>query len=113
MSLQKEGIKALVVPVVESVIDKANGSPNHYTVGNVLEIRGENLMFDPTVVPFGVHLQSVATGARVRATVYAMVTSGTILCVVPTGITGGQRLVVTALVNGAQRESIYAEALNG
>jgi hypothetical protein len=113
VSLQKEGIKGLVVPIVDSVVDKANSQANHYTVGNVLDIRGDNLAFDPADATFGVYLQSVTTGARVRVTVYATVTSGTILCVVPTGVSGQQRLVVRASVNGAIRESIYTEVLAG
>ena len=113
VSLQKVGIKGLVVPEIESVVDKATGQQLHYTVGNVLEIRGERLSFDPADVLYGVFLQSVATGTRVRVTVYATVTGGTVQCVIPAGVSGPQRLVVVASVNNARRETIFSEVLTG
>jgi hypothetical protein len=111
IAMEKMGVRGHVEPSIEAVVNKANGVSNRYTPGNVLEIRGEYLLFPQNESQMGVMFTNPTNGTKVQASVYALVTSGTILVVVPTGLTGQQRLSVVAEVNGAMREGVFGTLL--
>lgn len=112
ITMDKQGIRGHVEPEIESVVNKQTGVANQYNPGQVLEIRGTNLLFPVNESQMGVFFTNPTNGTKVQASVYALVTSGTTLVVVPAGLTGAQRLSISAIVNGAMREGIYGVLLD-
>ena len=108
MTIEKTGEEGVAAPEIDTVMDVANNAVNHYTVMQNLHILGNDLDFTKAETTQGVFLQPAAGGAWVRLSTYGPITAKQTYVLIPTGITGGQRL---KLVNGRGHESVYTNLL--
>ena len=110
LALDNQGTVGKVTPVITTVMNFVNGADNEYTAGNMIEVVGENLRFDPADATQGVFLKP-ASGPEVRATVYGRNDPALITALVPAGATGPQTVRIAAFINGSVRSYTYTDTV--
>lgn len=106
LTIRNTGSEGVAAPVVEAVLDEANGAQNHYTAMQNVRLVGQNLDFDKTQATQGVFIAPAAGGPWVRLTTYGPITEGQIYVLIPSGTTGAQKLRV---VNDGGHEGLSGE----
>ncbi len=107
-SAEKVGEQNRVAPVFLEVYDSDTKSPNHYVAGKGLTlIMGNRRMkFDPAA---GCKVRfRKSDGTYVDATNYPYAKGTTVVCTVPTGLTGSLEVEITIDINGGLRTGTYA-----
>jgi hypothetical protein len=94
LTMRNTGSEGAAIPVIEAVLDEANGGPNHYTAMQNVRLVGVNLDFDKTQADQGVFIAPAAGGPWVRLSTYGPITKGQIYVLIPSGTTGAQKLRV-------------------
>lgn len=99
--------------IIDRVYNATTKTTDHYTAGGGFKINGQDLgQPDLASSEFGVFLEAVANGNRVKVTSIIDWTDGEITGAWPAGITGAQRLVVvTQYAFGHPRTTIYGTNL--
>jgi hypothetical protein len=108
LSLEDQGLVGKVTPVIDTVINLNNAHENEYTVGDMIELRGELLRFDKTDTGQGVVFIK-PDGTKVRATVYGSNDPGKVQALVPAGLTGSLTICLMAFINGSVRCFTYTD----
>lgn len=113
LSIEKVGEEGVRAPLIERVVDNRTGDTDKYTPADVLELDGENFEIDPADTAQGVFLTPVVSGPAVRITRYLSVTATRIQVLLPTGLTGQQRLMVVCKYDTSPlRSSTYTNILS-
>ncbi len=86
-------VKPERAPIITSFRDVATGQENRYTAGNIGEIVGEDLSFNPAAADEGVFFVA-ADGTEVRAPTYAQVGTRKLVFLIPAGLNGEQTVEV-------------------
>lgn len=110
LTLQHMGEQGRVLPLIDSILNQANGALNQYAPGNLIQIRGNNLKFDRNDVLQGLFLKPAA-GAEVRCTVYADIEPTRFTALVPAALSGDLTVRMAAKINGSLRTFTYGAAL--
>ena len=110
-SAEKVGEQNRVAPVFLEVYDSDTKSPNHYVAGKGLTlIMGNRRMkFDPAAGSLVRFRKS--DGTYVNASNYPYVKGTTVVCTVPTGLTGSLEIEITMEINGSLRTGTYPFAI--
>lgn len=103
--IRKTGQVGAAIPVIDTVIDEATGTQNHYTAMQNVRLVGDHLDFDRTKPAQGVFIAPAAGGPWVRLGTYGPITDGQIYVLIPAGTAGPQKLRV---VNEGEREGFSA-----
>jgi hypothetical protein len=104
LPLERTGVDSERAPITELVRNEATNVLNTYTVGDALRITGADLKLDVADPAQGVFFRN-ATGTEVRATRYLTNTGGTLVVLVPAGLTGPQTLIVRVLFGPNLRQT--------
>lgn len=110
LSLESLGEVGKLTPVIESIINQANGAIDQYTPGNMVQLRGDRLRLDPADPAQGVFFKD-GGAAEVRTTVYGTQDPGAISVLVPAGLSGALQVRVAAFINGSVRSYTYTNAI--
>ncbi len=86
-------VRAELVPVITLMRDVATDQENRYTAGNIGELLGDNLAFDPAQTDEGLFFIA-ADGTETRVSTYAQHSNRRIIFLIPAGLSGEQRIVV-------------------
>lgn len=107
LSLESMGVVGKVTPIVDTVLNMVDGEPNHYSVGGLIEVKGDNLKFDKTDTAQGVFF-TPASGPEVRATSYGPINPRSVIVTVPAALSGPLTVKVVAYLNGSTRGFTYS-----
>lgn len=110
LTLEHQGELGKVLPNVDSILNQANGVMNQYTLGDMVQIRGNNLKFDRADVQQGLFLQPAA-GAEVRCTSYADIEPLSFTAIIPASLSGALSARMVAKINGSLRSFTYPAPL--
>jgi hypothetical protein len=111
-SADKVGEQNRVAPVFVEVYDSDTKSPNHYVPGKGLTlIMGNRRMKFDTAAGSRVRFQKT-DGTYVDASNYPYVKGSTIVCTVPSGLTGSLEVEITMEINGSLRTGTYPFAIS-
>jgi hypothetical protein len=99
--------------IIDRVYNATTKTTDHYTAGGGFKINGQDLgQPDLASSTFGLFLEAVSTGARIKLASIIDWTDGEITGAWPAGVTGAQRLVVvTQYAFGLPRTTIYGTNL--
>lgn len=111
LTLESQGTKGLVTPVIDTIISEENQAENHYVVGTMIRLIGHDLRFDKTQLTQGVFFVK-ADGTEVRATVYGPITPSAVTVLVPTGLSGPLHVRIAAFINGSVRSYTYTHTIS-
>ncbi len=81
------------IPTITGFHDVATGESDRYTAGNIGELVGDDLQFDPGAADEGIFFIA-ADESEVRAATYAQVGRRKVLFLVPPGLSGEQQVEV-------------------
>ena len=110
LELESMGVVGKVTPLIDTIIDLADGSSDHYVAGGLIEVIGDNLKFDKNDAAQGVFFKP-ASGPEVRATVYGSITPGSAIALVPATLTGSLSVRVSSFINGSVRTYTYTNPI--
>lgn len=106
LTLESQGERGKLSPVIDSILSQENGAENHYVPGTLIVLNGDNLRFDKSDLNQGVFFRS-GNNAELRATVYGTVTPGSLSVLVPATLSGPLTVRVAAHINGSVRSFTY------
>jgi hypothetical protein len=113
LTIEKTGEEGVRAPQVDRAVDNRTGDVDKYTAADVLELDGENFEIDPADTAQGVFLTPAAGGTAVRVTRYISVSDRHIEVLLPTGLTGQQRLMVVCKYDTSPlRSTTYTNLLS-
>lgn len=107
LTLEHMGEVGKVTPIIDSMINQATGALNIYTVGNLMQVRGDHLKFDRSDPLQGIFLTDAA-GVEVHCTVYADIEPQSFTFLVPAGTAGAQTVRMASFINGSLRSYTYS-----
>lgn len=110
LTLESQGTKGLVTPVIDTVLCLQNNAEDHYVVGDNIRLYGHSLRFDKADPAQGIFFIK-ADGSEVRASVYGPVNPSDVTVLVPAGLTGSIQLRISAHINGSLRTYLYTRPL--
>jgi hypothetical protein len=106
-SAELVGSQGRVVPVIKGVTNKGNGTVNTYTPGQGLELNLARFgTMDAESPEQGVFLTNTS-GVTVPVTSYLKTNGQTVLCIVPTGLTGPQQVSIVQNFSGENRTGVF------
>ena len=106
LSLESMGEVGLVTPVIDSILDMTTGQSDHYTLANMIQLRGSDLRFKLSDPNQGVFFRS-GSAAEVRSTMYGQNEPGIVMAAVPAALTGPLQVRISAFINGSIRSFTY------
>lgn len=113
LSIEKTGEEGVRAPQVDRVVDNRTGDVDKYTAADVLELDGDNFAIDPTDTAQGVFLTPAAGGSAVRVTRYLSVSEKHVEVLLPSGLTGQQRLMMVCKYDTSPlRSTTYTNLLS-
>ena len=110
LSLESLGEVGLITPVIDSVIDMTTSQPDRYTVGNMIQLRGNDLRFKLSDLTQGTFFRS-GSDPEVRGTLYGQNEPGIVSVAVPAALTGPITVRHAAYINGSIRSYLYTHTL--
>lgn len=110
LTLVSQGEVSKVTPAIASIIRQSDQGVDKYTAGNMIQVRGQNLNFDPSDVTQGVFF-TAGEAAEVRATGYAAIEPQSVIVLMPTGLTGPLSVRVATYINGSVRSALYTNLI--
>jgi hypothetical protein len=110
LTLESQGTKGFVTPIIATILCEENGAENHYVAGTMVRLIGTDLRFDKTDVTQGVFFIK-ADNTEVRATVYGPLNPSEVTVLVPAALTGTLRVRIAAFINGSIRSYTYSGSL--
>ena len=111
LTLERTGIESARAPLISLVRDDRTNEIDQYTAGDVLRINGRNLKPNTANAQEGVFLTPEAGGTEVRVTRYIETSDENLAVLIPTGLTGGQRLTVRVQFGAVLRSTTHQEVL--
>jgi hypothetical protein len=111
LTLESQGTKGLVTPVIDTIICLQNNAEDHYVVSDNIRLYGHDLRFDKSDPLQGVFFIK-ADGTEVRASVYGPINPSDVTALVPAGLTGVLQVRIAAHINGSLRTYLYTRTLS-
>jgi hypothetical protein len=108
-TIEKVGDEGAAAPVMESVINEADGVLNTYTSSQLVHILGDRLAFDKTDLTQGVFFDTVPPSTPIRAEVFGPIGDKNVYAAVPGGILAGPLKVI--LTNNRGHTSTYTTTI--
>lgn len=110
LTLESLGEVGKLTPVIESTIRQHDKAVDKYTVGRLVQVRGDRLNLDPDDLSQGIFLKA-GSDPEVRVTEYATIEPGSLTILIPTGLTGPLTVRVVNHINGSLRSYTYTNPL--
>lgn len=110
LTLENQGTVGKITPIITTVMNFRNGADNEYTAGDMIEVVGDNLRFDPDDATQGVFI-TPASGPEVRISVYGRNDPAMITALIPAGTTGPLTVRIAAFINGSVRSFTYTDPI--
>lgn len=111
VTLERTGVVGEKVPEIEYTFNSTTESNDTYTPGGPMRIVGDHLKFSKSDSQQGIFFRAQTDGTEVRASLYIEVTNGNIIFIVPSEVTGDQKLIVRVKYGKNLRETVYQATL--
>lgn len=108
LTLASQGEVGLVKPVIDKVINLANGHEDEYTAADMMQFRGDNLRVDKSDPLQGVFVIK-ADGTEQRCSVYGTIDPKELQALMPSGITGPVGVRIAVRISGTIRSATYVK----
>jgi hypothetical protein len=110
LSIESMGDTGLVTPVIDTIIDIATGTTDHYTPAGMIQLRGSDLKCKLSDLTQGTFFRS-GNGPEVRATLYGQNDPGLVSVGVPAALSGPLIVRHAAFINGSVRSYTYTHSI--
>ncbi|MGK7905386.1 MAG: DUF4469 domain-containing protein [Hormoscilla sp.] len=111
VTLERTGVVGEKVPEIDYTFNSTTESNDTYTPGGPMRIVGDHLKFSKSDSQQGIFFRSQTDGTEVRASLYIEVTNGNTIFIVPSEVTGDQKLIVRVKYGNNLRETVYQATL--